>query len=225
MDTIENGNVTYMIKAHPISVLLVDDHEIVRVGFRRLIETTDDIKVLAEASSGEEAYQLVQDLKPDVTIMDINMPGIGGLEAIVRLCRRNPKEKTIALTVHETEPFPTRVLSAGAKGYLSKRCAPQELIQAIRKVHHGETFVANQVLREMSKTPGADENAIGRLTAREFQVFSMLAEGRTAVEIGQDMNLSHKTIHSHRANIMKKLGLDTSISIVQFAKLQGIIQD
>ena len=96
MDTIENGNVTYMIKAHPISVLLVDDHEIVRVGFRRLIETTDDIKVLAEASSGEEAYQLVQDLKPDVTIMDINMPGIGGLEAIVRLCRRNPKEKTIA---------------------------------------------------------------------------------------------------------------------------------
>ena len=225
MDTIENGNVTHMIKAHPISVLLVDDHEIVRVGFRRLIETTDDIKVLAEASSGEEAYQLVQDLKPDVTIMDINMPGIGGLEAIVRLCRRNPKEKAIALTVHETEPFPTRVLSAGAKGYLSKRCAPQELIQAIRKVHHGETFVANQVLREMSKTPGADENAIGRLTAREFQVFSMLAEGRTAVEIGQDMNLSHKTIHSHRANIMKKLGLDTSISIVQFAKLQGIIQD
>ena len=79
MDTIENGNVTHMIKAHPISVLLVDDHEIVRVGFRRLIETTDDIKVLAEASSGEEAYQLVQDLKPDVTIMDINMPGIGGL--------------------------------------------------------------------------------------------------------------------------------------------------
>jgi DNA-binding NarL/FixJ family response regulator len=117
------------------------------------------------------------------------------------------------------------VLSAGAKGYLSKRCAPQELIQAIRKVHNGETFVANQVLREMSKTPGADENAIGRLTAREFQVFSMLAEGRTAVEIGQDMNLSHKTIHSHRANMMKKLGLDTSISIVQFAKLQGIIQD
>ena len=223
MVAIENGNVTIMIKAIPISVLLVDDHEIVRVGFRRLIETTSDIKVLAEASSGEEAYQLVYDLKPDVTVIDINMPGIGGLEAIVRLCKRNPKEKTIALTVHETEPFPTRVLAAGAKGYLSKRCAPQELIQAIRKVHHGDTFVANQVLREMSKTPGADENAISRLTAREFQVFAMLAEGLTAVAIGQDMNLSHKTIHSHRANIMKKLKLESSANIVQFAMLQGIV--
>ena len=208
-----------------ITVLLVDDHQIVRVGFRRLIETTSDIRVLAEAQSGEESYQLAHDLRPDVIIMDINMPGIGGLEAIGRLRKRNAEEKIIALTVHETEPFPSRVLAAGAQGYLSKRCAPQELIQAIRKVYRGETFVTNQVMREINKTPGNDEAAINKLTPREFQVFSLLAEGRTAVEIGHDMNLSHKTIHSHRSNIMKKLKLETSFSIVQFAILQGIVKN
>ena len=217
------GHCKYMSKS--ITVLLVDDHQIVRVGFRRLIETTSDIRVLAEAQSGEESYQLVYDLRPDVIIMDINMPGIGGLEAIGRLRKRNVKEKIIALTVHETEPFPSRVLAAGAQGYLSKRCAPQELIQAIRKVYRGETFVTNQVMREINKTPGNDEAAINKLTPREFQVFSLLAEGRTAVEIGHDMNLSHKTIHSHRSNIMKKLKLETSFSIVQFAILQGIVKN
>jgi two-component system invasion response regulator UvrY len=212
-------------KSKPITVLLVDDHQIVRVGFRRLIETTGDIRVLAEAQSGEESYQLVNDLRPDIIIMDINMPGIGGLEAIGRLRKRNVKQKIIALTVHETEPFPSRVLAAGAQGYLSKRCAPQELIQAIRKVYRGETFVTNQVMREINKTPGNDEAAINKLTPREFQVFSLLAEGRTALEIGHDMNLSHKTIHSHRSNIMKKLKLETSFSIVQFAILQGIVKN
>ena len=221
------GHCKYMSKSKskPITVLLVDDHQIVRVGFRRLIETTSDIRVLAEAQSGEESYQLVNDLRPDIIIMDINMPGIGGLEAIGRLRKRNVKEKIIALTVHETEPFPSRVLAAGAQGYLSKRCAPQELIQAIRKVYRGETFVTNQVMREINKTPGNDEAAINKLTPREFQVFSLLAEGRTAVEIGHDMNLSHKTIHSHRSNIMKKLKLETSFSIVQFAILQGIVKN
>lgn len=219
------GHCRYMSKSKSITVLLVDDHQIVRVGFRRLIETTSDIRVLAEAQSGEESYQLVNDLRPDIIIMDINMPGIGGLEAIGRLRKRNVKEKIIALTVHETEPFPSRVLAAGAQGYLSKRCAPQELIQAIRKVYRGETFVTNQVMREINKTPGNDEAAINKLTPREFQVFSLLAEGRTAVEIGHDMNLSHKTIHSHRSNIMKKLKLETSFSIVQFAILQGIVKN
>ncbi len=219
------GHCKYMSKSKSITVLLVDDHQIVRVGFRRLIETTSDIRVLAEAQSGEESYQLVNDLRPDIIIMDINMPGIGGLEAIGRLRKRNVKEKIIALTVHETEPFPSRVLAAGAQGYLSKRCAPQELIQAIRKVYRGETFVTNQVMREINKTPGSDEAAINKLTPREFQVFSLLAEGRTAVEIGHDMNLSHKTIHSHRSNIMKKLKLETSFSIVQFAILQGIVKN
>jgi len=207
-----------------IKVLLVDDHEIVRVGFGRLIETTTDIEVIAEAESGEEAYQQVKDLQPDITVMDLNMPGIGGLEAISRICKRDPKAKIIALTVHETEPFPTRVMEAGAKAYLSKRCAPQELLNAIRKVHKGGTFITPRVVREMNKTPGAGVSAISRLTAREFQVFSMLAEGRTPIDIGEDMNLSHKTIHSHRANIMKKLKLETTASIVHFALLQGVVE-
>ena len=170
--TAEKGNVTRMINSVSISVLLVDDHEIVRVGFRRLIETTSDITVVAEASDGEEAYQKVDELMPNVIIMDINMPGIGGLEAITRICRRHNKARIIVLTVHETELFPSLVLKAGAKAYLSKRCAPQELILAIREVHKGGTFLTNQVLREMSKTPSDHDTAISQLTAREFQVFS-----------------------------------------------------
>jgi|TARA_B110000977_G_scaffold199241_1_gene286068 two-component system invasion response regulator UvrY len=212
-----------MAKPIPITVMLVDDHEIVRFGFRRLIETTKDIKVVAEACSGEEACILVPEYEPDIIIMDINMPGIGGLEAIIRLCKRESKRKVIALTMHETEPFPTRVLAAGAKGYLSKRCAPQELIVAIRRVFNGGEFITTQVAREMSKTPGAQESAIELLSAREFQVFSMFAEGRTAMEIGEKMNLNHKTIHSHRSNVMKKLKLKTTANLVQFAMLQGII--
>lgn len=213
-----------MLKPVPISVMLVDDHEIVRFGFRRLIETTNDIVVVGEACSGEEAYSLVLDLQPDIIIMDINMPGIGGLEAITRLCKRDPKTKIIALTMHEAEPFPTRVLRAGAKGYLSKRCAPRELIMAIQRVFNDCTFITSQIIREMSKTPGAEKSAISRLTAREFQIFSMIAAGRSAVEIGEDMNLNHKTIHSHRANVMKKLKLKSTANIVQFAILQGIVQ-
>ena len=212
-----------MPKSVPISVMLVDDHEIVRFGFRRLIETTNDIKVVGEACSGEEAYASVLEHEPDIVIMDINMPGLGGLETIIRLCKRDPNIKIIALTMHESEPFPTRVLSAGAKGYLSKRCAPQELIAAIRRVFNGSTFITSQVIREMSKTPSTEKTAINLLTAREFQVFSMIAAGRTAVEIGEDMNLNHKTIYSHRSNVMKKLKLKTTANIVQFAKLQGIV--
>ena len=213
-----------MVKSTAIRVMLVDDHEIVRVGFKRLIETSDDIVVIAEASTGEEAYTLVQDINPDVTIMDINMPGIGGLEAIKRICKRNPKAKVIALTVHETEPFPTRVLEAGAQAYLSKRCAPQELIQAVRKIHKGGTYISAHVVKEMRKTPGTEDTALSCLSAREFQVFSLLAEGRTPMEISEAMNLNHKTIHSHRANIMKKLKLENHASIVHFAVLQGIIE-
>jgi DNA-binding NarL/FixJ family response regulator len=213
-----------MLNTKPITVMLVDDHEIVRVGFKRLLETTEDITVIAEASSGEEAYCMIEKLKPDITIMDINMPGIGGLEAIKRIFNRNKNAKVIALTVHEMEPFPTRVLEAGARAYLSKRCAPQELIQAVRKIHQGGTFITNRVIKEMRKTPGSKNTALSCLTAREFQVFSMLAKGQTPMEIGDNMSLNHKTIHSHRANIMKKLKLETTASIVHFAILQGIVE-
>lgn len=212
-----------MVKPIPISVMLVDDHEIVRFGFRRLIETTKDIKVVAEACSGEEACILALEYNPDIIIMDINMPGIGGLEAITRLCKRDPERKIIALTMHEAEPFPTRVLAAGAKGYLSKRCAPRELIMAIRRVFKGGSFITTQIIREMSKIPGAEESAIELLSAREFQIFSMIAAGCTAIEIGEKMNLNHKTIHSHRSNVMKKLKLKKNANLVQFAMLQGII--
>lgn len=206
-----------------ISVVIADDHEIVRAGFKQLLSTTTDIKVLAEACSGEEAISLCVQIQPDVIIMDINMPGIGGIEAIRRIATRLPGSCIIALTVHESEPFPSRVLEAGAKAYLSKRCAPQELVQAVRETFSGGSYISEQVRAEMAKTHLDHNNPLGTLTNREFQVFNLMAQGKTAIEVGDAMHLNHKTIHSHRAKILKKLALETNLNIVEFARQHGLI--
>jgi len=206
-----------------INVVIADDHEIVRAGFKQLLSTTTDIHVLAEASSGEQAIELSIDLEPDVVIMDINMPGIGGIEAIRRISARLPDISIIALTVHESEPFPTRVLAAGAKSYLSKRCAPQELVQAVRQTCSGGSYISEEIRAEMGKAKLDHNNPLALLTSREFQVFNIMAEGKTAIEVGDEMHLSHKTIHTHRSKILKKLGLETNLDIVEFARQHDLI--
>lgn len=209
--------------SNQISVILTDDHEIVRAGFKQLLNTANDINVVAEASSGEEAIDLCTRLDPDVVIMDLNMPGIGGLEAIRRISSRNPQARIIALTVHEAEPFPTRVMEAGAKAYLSKRCAPEELVQAVRETFSGGSYISEQVRAEMAKVNMDHNNPLANLTHREFQVFNLMAQGKTAMEVGESMHLSHKTIHTHRSKLLKKLGLETNLDIVNFAREHGII--
>lgn len=206
-----------------ISVVIADDHEIVRAGFKHLLSTTQDIKVLAEANTGEEAINLCMQFQPDVVIMDINMPGIGGIEAIRRITARLPESCIIALTVHESEPFPTRVLEAGAKAYLSKRCAPQELVQAVRKTFSGGSYISEQVRAEMAKAHLDRYNPLATLTNREFQVFNLMAQGKTAIEAGDAMHLSHKTIHTHRAKLLKKLGIETNLDVVEFARQHDLI--
>ena len=206
-----------------IRVLIVDDHEIVRAGFKQLLATTSNIIVVAEANSGEQAIELSLQHTPDVIIMDINMPGMDGIEAIKRISARMPDACIIALTVQESEPFPTRVLEAGAKAYLSKRCAPQELVQAVRETFSGGTYISEQVQVEMAKAKLDHNNPLETLTTREFQVFNLMAHGKTAIEVGVAMHLSHKTIHTHRAKILKKLGLETNLDIVEFARLHGLI--
>jgi len=206
-----------------ISVVIADDHEIVRAGFKHLLSTTQDIKVLAEANTGEEAINLCMQFQPDVVIMDINMPGIGGIEAIRRITARLPESCIIALTVHESEPFPTRVLEAGAKAYLSKRCAPQELVQAVRETFSGGSYISEQVRAEMAKAHLDRYNPLATLTNREFQVFNLMAQGKTAIEAGDAMHLSHKTIHTHRAKLLKKLGIETNLDVVEFARQHDLI--
>ncbi len=207
--------------ANTISAMLVDDHEIVRAGFRRLLDNTNDITVVAEASTGEDAYNCYQQHRPDVVVMDLSMPpGVGGLEAIKRILASFPEAKILVLTVQECEPYPSRVLEAGAKGYLTKRCAPEELIDAVRKVNLGREYVATSIQKELE---GKEPSKLLQLTQRELQVFTMLASGATAAQIAEAMFISQKTVHVHRSNILAKLGLSKTSELIHLAIRHGVV--
>lgn len=204
-----------------IRVMLVDDHEIVRAGFRRLLDSADDISVISEASSGEDAYQLYQETSPDLVVMDLSMPpGVGGLEAIQRIRSTDEKAKILVLTVQECEPYPSRVMEAGARGYLTKRCAPEELLEAVRKVDAGDLFIAEQIQQQLASS-GATK--LDRLTKRELQIFTMLADGCSAQQIAEAMYISQKTVHAHRANIMNKLEVAKTTDLIHLAIRHGIV--
>ncbi|MEH6473883.1 MAG: response regulator transcription factor [Halopseudomonas sp.] len=204
-----------------IRVMLVDDHEIVRAGFRRLLDSADDISVVCEASSGEEAYHQYQKYNPDLVVMDLSMPpGAGGLEAIQRIRAVAPHARILVLTVQECEPYPSRVMQAGAKGYLTKRCAPEELIEAVRQVNAGKEFVAEQI---QQKITGGSTSELDLLTKRELQIFTMLAGGQTAAQIAEAMYISQKTVHAHRSNIMNKLKLSKTSDIIHLGIRHGIV--
>ncbi len=204
-----------------IRVMLVDDHEIVRAGFRRLLESTEDISVVSEASSGEEAYQQYQQCSPDLVVMDLSMPpGAGGLDAIKRIRSIDPQAKILVLTVQECEPYPSRVMEAGARGYLTKRCAPGELIDAVRQVSMGKRIVAKQI--EQALADGGDSK-LGMLTKRELQIFSALAAGQSAAQIAEAMFISQKTVHAHRSNIMNKLGVTKIVNLIHLGIRHGIV--
>ncbi|WP_083704821.1 response regulator transcription factor [Motiliproteus sp. MSK22-1] len=205
-----------------ITVMLVDDHEIVRAGFRRLLDNTDDISVIAEAATGEDAYSLYQEHSPDVVVMDLSMPpGVGGLEAIKRILAVAPEANILVLTVQECEPYPSRVLQAGAKGYLTKRCAPEELIDAVRKVYHGNEYVAPSIQKELD---GKKASKLNLLTKRELQVFTQLAGGSSVAQIADSMFISQKTVHVHRSNILTKLELAKTSDLIHMAIRHGIVE-
>ncbi|WP_210395098.1 response regulator [Motiliproteus sediminis] len=203
-------------------IMLVDDHEIVRAGFKRLLDSSEDFTVIAEASTGEEAYQQYQRCQPDVVVMDLSMPpGAGGLDAIQRIRAIDPDARVLVLTVQECEPYPSRVMQAGALGYLTKRCAPEELLEAVRQVSQGSEFVAASIREGMnSKEP----TKLSQLTKRELQIFTQLASGQSAAQIAETMFISQKTVHAHRANILAKLGLTKTTDLIHLAIRHGIIE-
>ncbi len=202
-------------------VMLVDDHAIVRAGFRRLLDNAEQVEVIAEAGTGEEAYSLYLKERPDVVIMDLSMPpGAGGLEAIKRIRAADENARILVLTVQECEPFPTRVLQSGASGYLTKRCAPAELLEAVYTVARGEQFVAPHIKQQMRQ---GQEHKLDQLTARELQVFTHLANGLTTAEIAETMFISQKTVHAHRSNILNKLGLSKNADLIHLAIRHGVI--
>jgi len=207
-----------------IRVMLVDDHALVRMGFRLLLQATDDIEVAAEAGSGEEACRRYPEVRPDVVLLDISMPGIGGLDTLARLLAKDGGARVLMLSAHEDTIHPTRAIQAGALGYLTKRGAPEELIGAIRRVAGGKTFIEPAIAQEMAvaRTSGGG-SPIDVLTTREFQVFIALAQGHSANSIAQTMSLSPSTVGTHLYNIKQKLGAANSAELTLIAIRYGLI--
>jgi two-component system invasion response regulator UvrY len=207
-----------------INVMLVDDHAVVRMGFKMLLEQDSDIKVIAEAESGEQAITRYMETKPDVVVMDITMPGIGGLEAIERILAKESNARILVLSAHEDSVHPKRVLNAGAMGYLTKRSAAEELIKAIRTVATGKKYLEASVAQQMAiQQLSGDQNPVDVLSAREFEVFMALAKGKTTNEIAETLFLSPRTVGTHLYNIKQKLNANNSAEIALIAMRSGLI--
>ena len=208
-----------------LKVLLVDDHLVVRMGFKMLIDSEKDMKVIAESETGEDGIQKYQELKPDVTVMDITMPGIGGLEAIERIIAKDKNAKILVLSAHEDSVHPKRVLSAGAVGYLTKRSAAEELISAIRTVGSGKKYIESSVAQQLAITQLSGENEPTEiLSDREFEVFIALAKGKSTNEIADTMCLSPRTVGTHLYNIKQKLNANNSAEIALIAIRCGLLE-
>jgi two-component system invasion response regulator UvrY len=209
-----------------INVLLTDDHLLVRSGIRRLLEDSNQVKIVGEADCGEDSLKLAQELKPDVILMDVNMPGIGGVEACRRILQRNPAQKIIVLTIHNEQTFPKRMLEIGAKGYLTKECGVDEMLTAIRQVYNGGAYIAPSIAQQLalSLLPGNEHNPIDKLSRREFQVMLMISHGLTNAEISDKLCLSPKTISTYRLRLLDKLGAQNEVDLIKIAVEQGIVE-
>lgn len=209
-----------------MKVLLADDHSIVLDGLRRIIEDCEDMEVLAEASDGIRALEAALKTRPDVAVIDISMPDIDGLELINRLLSHYPDLPIVVLTVHEDRQYMYRAVQAGAMGYITKRSASEQLVQALRKVQSGKRFFPEEVAEALAlhlSRKGSEKDLPGSLSMRELQVLKRLAMGSTNQEIAESYNISVKTVDTHRQRILKKLGLRNNADISRFAHEHNII--
>lgn len=208
-----------------IRVMLVDDHAVVRVGFRMLLSASSDIEVVAEADSGELAYQRYAEITPDVVIMDLSMPGMGGIEAVRRLLVRDRTARVLVLSAHEDTAHAKRVLKAGALGYLSKRTAPEELIEAVRVIAAGRIYLSAEIARKLAiQDMSGNSGAVEALSEREFAVFLQLARGQSVNRIAEILSLSPNTVGTHLYKIKQKLGAGNQAELTLIAMRNGLIE-
>ena len=204
--------------------MLVDDHAVVRTGFKLLLHASSDIKVVAEADSGEAAYQMYEAAAPDVVVMDIAMAGMGGIEAIKRLIAKDPRVRILVLSAHEDTSHPKRALQAGALGYLSKRSAPEVLIDAIRTIAKGQRYLDAHIAQRIAvQDITGDKTPTDQLSPREFEVFIQLARGQSVAQISSTLALSASTVGTHLYNVKQKLGLTNQAEITLLAVKHGLI--
>lgn len=209
-----------------ITVLIVDDHRLVRAGLKRILLEQPDIRVVAEADSGEQGIELAAAERPDVILMDINMPGIGGLEATRRALRRSPRSRIIGLSMHVEDPFPRRILAAGASGYISKNSAAEEVVNAIRRVQAGEHYLSSTVAGRLATSLAkGDGSPFESLSEREMQVMTMLTQGMTTQEISAELHLSPKTVSTYRYRLFDKLSVSNNVELTRLASRYGLLED
>ena len=207
----------------PVTVLLVDDHAVVREGYRRLLERHGDIAVIGEAADAATAHALFGRLNPQIVVMDITLPGTSGIEAMRRMLADQPGTRVLIFSMHEDAIFAKRALQAGAFGYVTKASAPTVLVEAVHSVASGKKYLSADIAHKLALRDFAvDESAADGLSAREFEVLRQLAQGKSVREIAQAMGLNPKTISNHQSAIKQKLGADTAIQLFKKAAQMGL---
>jgi two-component system invasion response regulator UvrY len=212
--------------AKKTTIVLVDDHAVVRAGVRRLLEQELLFEVIGEAESGEKAYQILAELKPDVMVMDLSMPGMGGLEAIRRILMRYEKTKILVLSMHEDLSFANQALKLGAKGYLTKNTLADDLVKSIETVTQGDVFLSDEIAKKMAmQSISGNQDPVHELSAREFEIFRLLAEGLDIDAIASTLNISSKTVSNYQTMIKQKLDINTPIELIRYAIKVGVIKN
>ena len=207
-----------------VTIILVDDHAVVRAGVRRLLEQETLFEVIGEAESGEKAYKIFGELKPDVMVMDLSMPGMGGLEGIRRILMRYKKAKILVLSMHEDLSFANQALKLGAKGYLTKNTLADDLVKSIETVTQGDVFLSDEIAKKMAmQSISGNQDPVHELSAREFEIFRLLAEGFDIDAIASTLNISSKTVSNYQTMIKQKLNINTPIELIRYAIKVGVI--
>jgi DNA-binding NarL/FixJ family response regulator len=204
-----------------VRVLLVDDHAVVRAGYKRYLELDPTLQVVGEADSGELAYGMLAQTPADVVVMDLSMPGQGGLESMRRIMQRYPEQRVLVFTMHENAALALQALRAGASGYLTKSMPPERMVDAIHQVMRGEKPISDDLVSAVAEAEKESPPHL-QLAPREFEIFRLLANGKTVDDIGQRLHLGTKTVANYQSSIRQKLGVYTPIELHQYAKRHGL---
>jgi DNA-binding NarL/FixJ family response regulator len=207
---------------NPTRVLIVDDHALVRAGIRELVGRMDGVLVVGEAGRGDEALRLVEEKAPDLLLLDITMPGMNGFEVLEEIGKRFPDVRVIILTMHEAREYAIQALHAGAAGYLPKSAATTELEEAIKAVAHGKTYVSRETPQKSQNRVSIDQRLLDTLTPRQKEILTLIAEGQSTKKIARSLDISVKTVESHRAQVIEKLGIHDIAGLVRFAIRMGL---
>lgn len=207
-----------------IRVLLVDDHPVVRAGYMRLLSQDPDIQVVAEASLADEGYQAFMAHKPDVTITDLSMPGVGGLGLLQKILAREPAARVLVCSMYDSSQVVQRAMQTGAKGFVSKNAQPEELVKAVHAIHSGQTYANENTMAQGEGAAFQDEaQRIASLTAREYEIFRLLSQGKSVSDCADLMHLSQKTISNHQTQIKEKLQVSTLAAMVHLAQRHQLV--